>query len=150
MNKENPGYIDKKVKMQVQIIQSCPILCNPVDYTVHEILQATILEWIAFPFFGGSSHPRDWIQVSFMAGGCFTTEPPGKPLMSFLLFKEHCISPISFFPPSPPNVWKCISPFGLPLSSTEAIYFKNIPLIQKYFVVPFLWFMLLTAQKFSR
>ena len=59
MNEENPGHVEKKVKMQVQIIQLCPTLCNPMDYTVHEILQATILEWIAFPFFRGSSHPRD-------------------------------------------------------------------------------------------
>ena len=44
-----------------------------------------------------------------LAGGFFTAEPPGKPPMRFLLFKEHCISPISFFPPSPPNVWKYFS-----------------------------------------
>ena len=29
---------------------SCPTLCNPTDYTVHVILQARILEWVAFPF----------------------------------------------------------------------------------------------------
>ena len=31
-------------------LQSCPTLCDPMDYTVHGILQATILEWVAFPF----------------------------------------------------------------------------------------------------
>ena len=35
---------------KVKVTQSCPILCDPVDYTVHEILQARILEWVAFPF----------------------------------------------------------------------------------------------------
>ena len=35
-----------------------------MDYTVHEILQARILEWVAFPFSRGSSQPRDWTQVS--------------------------------------------------------------------------------------
>ena len=32
---------------------------TPMDYTVHGILQATILEWVTFPFFRGSSPPRD-------------------------------------------------------------------------------------------
>ena len=44
--------------------QSCPTLCNPTDYTVHRILQARILEWIAFPFSRGSSQPRNWTGVS--------------------------------------------------------------------------------------
>ena len=34
--------------MKVKVTQMCPILCNPVDYTVHEILQARILEWVVF------------------------------------------------------------------------------------------------------
>ena len=37
----------------------CPTLCNPMDYTVRGILQARILEWVVFPFSGGSSQPRD-------------------------------------------------------------------------------------------
>ena len=44
-------------------------LCNHVDYIVHGILQARILEWVAFPFFRGSSQPRDRTQVSRIAGG---------------------------------------------------------------------------------
>ena len=41
--------------------ESCSVvltLCNPMDYTVHGILQARILGWVAFPFFKGSSQPR--------------------------------------------------------------------------------------------
>ena len=34
-------------------------ICNPMDYTVHGILQARILKWIAFPLSRGSSKPRD-------------------------------------------------------------------------------------------
>ena len=41
------------------VVQSYPTLCDPVDYTVHRILQARILEWVALPFFRGSSQPRD-------------------------------------------------------------------------------------------
>ena len=35
---------------EVKVAQSCPTLCNPTDYVVHGILQARILEWVAFPF----------------------------------------------------------------------------------------------------
>ena len=48
-------------------------LCNPMDYTVHGIPQARILEWVAFLFFRGSSQPRDQTQVSHIAGGFFTS-----------------------------------------------------------------------------
>ena len=44
----------------------------------HGILQARILEWVAFPFSKGSSQPRDRTQVSHIAGGFFTSVPPGK------------------------------------------------------------------------
>ena len=57
----------------MKVIQSCPTLCDPMDYTVHGILQARILEWVAFPFSRGSSQPRDRTQVSGIAGGFFTS-----------------------------------------------------------------------------
>ena len=56
----------------MKVAQSCLTLCDPMDYTVHGILQAKILEWVAFPFSRGSSQPRDWTQVSCTAGGFFT------------------------------------------------------------------------------
>ena len=48
----------------MKVAQSCPTLCDPIDYTVHGILQGRILEWVAFPFSRGSSRPRDQTQVS--------------------------------------------------------------------------------------
>ena len=42
-------------KVRVKVAQSCPTLCDPTDYTVHGILQARILEWVAFPFSRRSS-----------------------------------------------------------------------------------------------
>ena len=42
-------------EVKVKLAQSCPTLCGPMDYTAHEILQASILEWVAFPFSRGSS-----------------------------------------------------------------------------------------------
>ena len=47
-------------------------LCNPMVYTVHGILQARILEWVAFPFSRGSSWPRNQTRISCIAGGFFT------------------------------------------------------------------------------
>ena len=47
------------VQVQAQVTQSCPTLCDPMEYTVHGVLQARILEWVAFPFSRGSSQPRD-------------------------------------------------------------------------------------------
>ena len=44
--------------VKVKVAQSCLTLCNPMDYIVHGILQAKILEWVAFPFSRGSSQPR--------------------------------------------------------------------------------------------
>ena len=48
-------------------------LCDPMDYTVHGILQARILEWVVFPFSRRSSQLRDWMQVSCIAGRFFTS-----------------------------------------------------------------------------
>ena len=65
------------------VAQSCPTLCDPMDYTVHGILQARILEWGAFPFSRGSSQPRDRSQVSCITESCnadsLPAEPQGKP-----------------------------------------------------------------------
>ena len=58
--------------MKVKVTQSCLTLCDPMDNTVHEILQARILEWLAVPFSRGSSQPRDQTQISCITGGFFT------------------------------------------------------------------------------
>jgi len=52
------------LKVKVKVAQSCPTLCDLVDYTVYGILQARVLEWVAFPFSRGSSQPRDWTPGS--------------------------------------------------------------------------------------
>ena len=44
-----------RLGMKVKVALLCPTLCDPMDYTVHGILQARILEWVAVPFSGGSS-----------------------------------------------------------------------------------------------
>ena len=56
------------VQLVTSVAQLCLTLCDLVDYTVHGILQARILEWIAFPFSRGPSQLRDRTQVSHIAG----------------------------------------------------------------------------------
>ena len=68
--KETNGIsrVEYIMKAKLNIIQSCPILCDPMDCnlldsSVHEILQARILEWVAISFSMGASQPRDGTQV---------------------------------------------------------------------------------------
>ena len=53
--------------------KSGPTLWDPMDYTVHGILQARILKWVAVPFSRGCSQPKDRTQVSRIASGFFTS-----------------------------------------------------------------------------
>ena len=52
--------------------------CDPMDFTVHGIFQARILEWVTFPFSRGSSQPRNQTQVSHIAGRFFTIWATGE------------------------------------------------------------------------
>ena len=62
--------------VHTELLQSCPTLCDPMDYSpqgssVHGILQTRILEWFAMPLSRGSSWPRDWTHVSCIADWLF-------------------------------------------------------------------------------
>ena len=62
-----------------------PMNCSPSDSSVHGILQARILKWVAFSYFRGSSQPNNWTHVSHVsciARGFFIMKPLGKPFMS--------------------------------------------------------------------
>ena len=70
------GYILYLRESESEVAQSCPTLCDPVDCSlldssVHGILQARILEWVAISFSRGSSQPRDRTRVSCIAGRRF-------------------------------------------------------------------------------
>ena len=65
------------IESESEVAQSCPTLCDPTDcslpgFSIHGIFQARVLEWIATSFSRGSSWPRDWTQVSRIAGRRFT------------------------------------------------------------------------------
>ena len=75
----NPGTNCRRVKVQILYLCFCvlwhtvPALCDPMDYTVHVILQARKLEWVAFPFSRGSSQTRGWTQVSHITSRFFAS-----------------------------------------------------------------------------
>ena len=69
-----------------------PIDCSPPGSSVHGILWAIILEWGAMPSLRGSSWHRDRTHVSCVsciAGRFFTTEPPGKPINTYVCTHTH-------------------------------------------------------------
>ena len=81
MNSEQPFQIPlpptRAKYKHAKSLQSHVTLCDPVDCSppgssVHGILQARILEWVAIPFSRRSSQPRDRTQVSHIAGGFST------------------------------------------------------------------------------
>ena len=53
--------------------------CSPPGSSVHGILEARILEWVAISFYRGYFQHRDWTYIPCIAGRFFTTEQPGKP-----------------------------------------------------------------------
>ena len=67
------------LESEVKVPQSCPPLGDPVGYTVHGILQARILEWVAFPF--SRDLPSPGIEPRFPAlqADSLLAEPQEKP-----------------------------------------------------------------------
>ena len=68
------------LETESEVAQSCLTLCNPVNCSppgssIYGILQARIQEWVAISFPRGSSRPRDWTQVSYIAGRLFNLWP---------------------------------------------------------------------------
>ena len=64
--------------MKVKVAQSCLTLCDPMDYTVHGILQARILEWEAFPYPGDLPDPGIERKSPMLQANSFPAKPPGK------------------------------------------------------------------------
>ena len=84
-NSYNDNKSERKMKAIVTLLCLTlydPMDCSPPGSSVHGILQARILEWVATSFSRGPSRPRDQTQVSCIAGRFFTAEPPEKPPQS--------------------------------------------------------------------
>ena len=65
--------------MKENVTQSCLTLCDPMDYIIHGILQARILEWVAFPFSRGSFQPSNRTQSPTFQVDSLPAKPSGKP-----------------------------------------------------------------------
>ena len=83
--------------MKVKFTQPCPTLYDPTDSVVHGILQARILEWVAFPFSRGSWNPGIKPTSPALQADSLPAEPQGKPIVpldkDFMhLFSKHALS----------------------------------------------------------
>ena len=65
--------------MTVKVAQSCPTLCDPMDYAVHGILPARILEWVDFPSPGDLPNSGIKARSPTLQADSLPAEPQGKP-----------------------------------------------------------------------
>ena len=87
-------YVSTRVMKwnKVKVAQLCPTLWDPMNYRVHGLLQARILEWVAVPSSRESSQPRDRTQGSSLQAESLPAEPQGKP-------KNTGVDSLSFLQP---------------------------------------------------
>ena len=107
-------------RSEVKFAQSCPTLwdskyCSPPGSSVHGVLQARIMEWVAIPFSRGSSQPRDRTWVSCIAGRCFIiwTIRGLMPVLVKYFLLDSLESQHFFFWQSRPvtTMWPSVNPF---------------------------------------
>ena len=77
-----------------KVAQSCPTLCDPMDCTVHGVLQARILEWVAFTSPGDHPNPGIELRSPALQADSLPSEPQGKQKKD----SEGCIWTTSFDP----------------------------------------------------
>ena len=116
------------------VAQLCLTLCDPMDCgppgsSVHGILRAGILEWVAILFSRGSSRSRDRTHISCsscITGGFFTTEPPGFPKTPLPVLGPP--TPLVYVTSLPPgsSLWQ--SQFPLPFSPLSCLRSSRLPL----------------------
>ena len=70
--------------MKVKVTQLCPTLCNPTDYTVHGIIQARILEWVAFHSPWDLPNPGIKPRSSALQMDSLAAEPQGKQIDDYI------------------------------------------------------------------
>ena len=71
--------------MKVKVAQLCLTLCDPMNYTIHRILQARILEWVAFPFSRSPTLQADSLPPELLGKVLVYTKCNRLPVKSFLL-----------------------------------------------------------------
>ena len=104
----------------MKVAQSCLTLCNPMDYTVHGILQARILEWVAFSFSRGSSQPRVSTQVSpwWLKIFCYYSLIWGNIEHPFYVFVVQLLSCVWLFV----NLWTAAHQSSLSFTISQSLF----------------------------
>ena len=93
LDSKTPDILNlKRISVCAKSLQLCTALCDPMDCSpsgssVHGILQARILEWVAIPFSKGSSWPRDRTHISYAS--CITTGATWESLASLVAEHRH-------------------------------------------------------------
>ena len=77
------------IPVPVKVAQLCPTLCDPMDYTIHGVLQARILEWVAFPFSRGLPNLGIKPRSPALQVDSLPAEPQGKPKSSAKECSNH-------------------------------------------------------------
>ena len=75
----------------MNITQLCPTLCNPMDYTVHEILQALILDWVDFLSLGDLPNPDIEPRSPTLQVDSLPAELPGRPFYGKSQSLKGCV-----------------------------------------------------------
>ena len=101
--------LDAEGEAEGEVAQSCPTLCDPMHFSVHGILQARILEWIAISFSRDLPDPGTKPGSPALEADALTSEPPGKPtnhkqLMWGAPLSSH--SPAAFSAPA--SITQCL------------------------------------------
>ena len=79
---ESRSEVFSSESVKVKFTQLCPTLSDPVDYVVHGILQARILEWLAFPSPGDLPNPGIEPRSPALQAYSLSAEPKGRPKCS--------------------------------------------------------------------
>ena len=69
-------FLSAQGSKHMKVAQPCLTLCDPMDCTVHEILQARILEWVVFPSPGDLSNPGIESRSPTLQADSLLSEPP--------------------------------------------------------------------------
>ena len=122
----------------VLVIQSRLTLCDPTDcslpgFSVHGILQAKILEWIAIPFSRGTSQPRYWTLVSCIAGRFYTVWATGKS-SCYIYFTHYHSDSLMLSQRLVPKIY--YSPPGLFIIASASLHFHWLPALPLLAVWP--------------
>ena len=83
------------MKVKVLVVQSCLILCDPMDWSlphlcVRGVLQARILKWVAILFSRGTLNPGIEPWSPTLLADSLLSEPPGKPILNSYICDCKC------------------------------------------------------------